>query len=131
MSYRIQGDMNGWIDFSDPLDDTLTYNASGLAEMTRLKGGSIWGGYPTPWEKFVFAVEVGQRYLMENTTLGIPALIQSEGVKNSAIYFRGKKIKGCFAQVFMVSQIMERRSRLRSDLPHRSTRTYFLELPHL
>ena len=93
MSYRIQGDMNGWIDFSDPLDDTLTYNASGLAEMTRLKGGSIWGGYPTPWEKFVFAVEVGQRYLMENTTLGIPALIQSEGMKQSAIYFGTKKIK--------------------------------------
>ena len=45
----------------------------------RLKGGSIWGGYSTPYEKFAFAVEVGQRYLMENTTLGIPALIQSEG----------------------------------------------------
>lgn len=46
----------------------------------RLKGGSIWGGYLVPWEKFVFAVNVGQKYLMENTTLGIPALIQSEGM---------------------------------------------------
>lgn len=26
----IQGDMNGWMNFTDPLDDTLTYNASGL-----------------------------------------------------------------------------------------------------
>ena len=47
--------------------------------MMRLKGGSIWGGYLTPWDKFVFGVTVGQKYLMENTTLGIPALIQSEG----------------------------------------------------
>ena len=44
------------------------------------KAGSIWGGYLTPWDKFVFGVTVGQRYLMENTTLGIPALIQSEGM---------------------------------------------------
>lgn len=41
----------------------------------RLKGGSIWAGY----ENLAYAVNIGQRYLMENTTLGIPALIQSEG----------------------------------------------------
>ena len=46
------------------------------------KGGSIWGGYLTPWNKFVFGVTVGQKYLMENTTLGIPALIQSEGASS-------------------------------------------------
>ena len=78
--FSIQGDMNGWMDFSDPLDETLTYNASGLVEMMATKGGSVWGGYLTPWDKFVFGVEVGQRYLMENTTLGIPALVQSEGL---------------------------------------------------
>lgn len=71
--------MNGWMDLGDPLDDTLTYNATGLEEMMRLKGGSIWAGYKTPYDKLVFGIEVGQRYLMENTTLGIPALIQSEG----------------------------------------------------
>lgn len=76
----IQGDINGWMNMTDPLDDTKTFNQTGLEEMMRLKGGSIWAGYLTPWDKFVFAVEVGQRYLMENTTLGIPALIQSEGL---------------------------------------------------
>ncbi|KAI3598503.1 glycoside hydrolase family 3 protein [Moniliophthora roreri] len=76
----IQGDINGWMDMDDPLDNTLTYNQTGLEEMMRLKGGSIWGGYLVPYEKFVYGVEVGQRYLMENTTLGIPALIQSEGL---------------------------------------------------
>ncbi|OBZ65451.1 Periplasmic beta-glucosidase [Grifola frondosa] len=80
VSQLIQGDMNGWMNFSDPLDDTKTFNQTGLEEMMRQKGGSIWGGYLTPWDKFVFGVTVGQRYLMENTTLGIPALIQSEGL---------------------------------------------------
>lgn len=30
ITQSIQGDMNGWMNFTDPLDDTLTYNASGL-----------------------------------------------------------------------------------------------------
>ncbi|KAJ8469471.1 hypothetical protein ONZ51_g8966 [Trametes cubensis] len=76
----IQGDMNGWMDFNDPLDDTKTFNQTGLEVMMSQKSGSIWGGYLTPWDKFVFGVTVGQRYLMENTTLGIPAIIQSEGL---------------------------------------------------
>ena len=71
--------MDGWMDLSDPLDDTLTYNASGLVDMMTTKGGSIWGGYLMPWDKFVFAVGVGQRYLVGSTTLGIPAMFQSEG----------------------------------------------------
>ena len=37
----IQGDIDGWMDFSDPLDDTLTYNASGLVDMMATKAGSI------------------------------------------------------------------------------------------
>ena len=91
--------MNGWMDFSDPLDDTLVFNQTGLVRskhalcsdsvltrcisqeaMVAQKAGSFWGGYLTPWNKFVYGVTVGQKYLMENTTLGIPALIQSEGL---------------------------------------------------
>ncbi|KAI0051485.1 glycoside hydrolase family 3 protein [Auriscalpium vulgare] len=76
----IQGDINGWMDMSDPLDDTKSFNESGLIDMMATKAGSIWGGYLTPWDKFVYAVNVGQKYLMENTTLGIPAIFQSEGL---------------------------------------------------
>jgi beta-glucosidase len=64
---------------TDPLDNTLTYNATGLADMIRRRGGSIWAGYLMPWEKLAYSIEIGQRYMMENTTLGIPALIESEG----------------------------------------------------
>ncbi|KDR71141.1 hypothetical protein GALMADRAFT_808036 [Galerina marginata CBS 339.88] len=76
----IQGDINGWMNMNNPLDDTLTFNQTGLVQMMATKGGSIWGGYSVPYDKFVFGVTVGQKYLMENTTLGIPALIQSEGL---------------------------------------------------
>ncbi|KAG6840549.1 hypothetical protein C0991_005866 [Blastosporella zonata] len=77
---RIQGDLNGWMNLTDPLDNTLVFNQTGLEEMMEFKGGSIWAGYLTPYEKLVYGINIGQRYLMENTTLGIPALIQSEGL---------------------------------------------------
>jgi beta-glucosidase len=77
----IQGDINGWMpNLNDPLDNTLSFNQTGLEDMMRVKGGAIWAGYLMPWQKLKFAIEVGQRYLLENTTLGIPALIQSEGL---------------------------------------------------
>ncbi|CAK5266567.1 unnamed protein product [Mycena citricolor] len=76
----IQGDINGWMNMTDPLDDTLAFNQTGLEETVRLKGGSIWAGYLTPWDKLVYAINVGQKYMMENTTLGIPAMFQSEGL---------------------------------------------------
>ncbi|KAJ7476846.1 glycoside hydrolase superfamily [Mycena galericulata] len=80
VSQIIQGDLDGWMDLTDPLDDTKTFNQTGLEQMIEFKGGSIWAGYQTPWDKFVYAVNVGQKYMMENTTLGIPALFQSEGL---------------------------------------------------
>jgi hypothetical protein len=36
-------------------------------------------GHPIPWEWFATNVKRAQDYLVKNTTLGIPALVQSEG----------------------------------------------------
>ncbi|KZT55470.1 glycoside hydrolase family 3 protein [Calocera cornea HHB12733] len=80
VSQLIQGDIDGWMNMTDPLDNTLTYNYTGLVDMMSSKSGAIWAGYAMPYEKSIYAVTVGQRYLMENTTLGIPALIQSESL---------------------------------------------------
>ena len=30
---RIQGDIDGWMNMTDPLDDTLTYNQTGLVSI--------------------------------------------------------------------------------------------------
>lgn len=32
-----------------------------------------------PWDRWIYGITVGQQYLMENTTLGIPAIVMSEG----------------------------------------------------
>ncbi|CAE6423351.1 unnamed protein product [Rhizoctonia solani] len=80
VSQLIQGDINGWMNMTDPKDNTLAHNATGLADMMKYKGGSIWAGYSSTYEKLAYAITVGQRYLMENTTLGIPAIFQSEGL---------------------------------------------------
>ncbi|KAG9097940.1 hypothetical protein FRC06_006984 [Ceratobasidium sp. 370] len=76
----IQGDINGWMNMTDPADNTLTYNTTGLAQMMQYKAGSIWAGYSATYEKLAYAITIGQKYLMENTTLGIPAMFQSEGL---------------------------------------------------
>lgn len=36
--------------------------------------------YPVPQQWIAEGVKQGQDYLMQNTTLGIPALVQSEGI---------------------------------------------------
>ncbi|KAI0070156.1 glycoside hydrolase [Panus rudis PR-1116 ss-1] len=76
----IQGDMNGWMNFNDPLDNTLTFNQTGLEAMMSQKAGAIWGGYLAPWSKIAYGISIGQKYLLENTTLGIPAMFQTEGL---------------------------------------------------
>jgi beta-glucosidase len=69
-----------YMNMTDALDDTLTYNATGLAQLMATRAGAIWAGYSTPWEKLVYTIDVGQRFLMHNTTLGIPAIYQTEGL---------------------------------------------------
>lgn len=54
--------------------------ASLKVEELTYKAGAIWGGYLMPWDKWVYGITIGQQYLMENTTLGIPGIVQSEGV---------------------------------------------------
>ena len=47
--------------------------------MMEYKAGVIWAGYLAPWNKIAYAIYTSQKYLMENTTLDIPAIFQSEG----------------------------------------------------
>ena len=37
-------------------------------------------GYPISWEMLTSNIQKGQDYLIHNTTLGIPALVQTEGI---------------------------------------------------
>ncbi|KAJ7062795.1 hypothetical protein C8F01DRAFT_1281834 [Mycena amicta] len=63
VSQIIQGDIKFYLaNPFDPLDDTLEFNQTGLAEMNDQMGGSVWAGYQMPWDKLVFAVNVAQKY---------------------------------------------------------------------
>jgi beta-glucosidase len=51
-----------YMNMTDPLDNTHTYNATGLAELMATRAGAVWAGYSTPWDKLVYTITVGQRY---------------------------------------------------------------------
>ncbi|KAI1446090.1 glycoside hydrolase family 3 protein [Annulohypoxylon stygium] len=71
----VQGDLRNWIDISDG-----ALNQTGLEWSMKYRAGSYYVGVAIPWEMLSDGVKIGQDYLMQNTTLGIPAWVQSEGI---------------------------------------------------
>lgn len=71
----IQGDISNWINTTDN-----SYNASGLVWNMETRAGQFYVGYPVPQQWIADGVKTAQDYLVHNTTLGIPALVQSEGI---------------------------------------------------
>jgi len=71
----IQGDISNWINVTDD-----SFNLTGLEWNMATRAGQFYVGYPVPQEWIAAGVKIGQDYLMQNTTLGIPALVQSEGI---------------------------------------------------
>jgi beta-glucosidase len=71
----IQGDISNWINTTDD-----AFNETGLAWNMATRAGQFYVGYPVPQQWIAEGVKQGQDYLMQNTTLGIPALVQSEGI---------------------------------------------------
>jgi beta-glucosidase len=71
----IQGDISNWINTANN-----AFNASGLAFNMANRAGQFYVGYPVPQQWIADGVKIGQDYLLQNTTLGIPAFVQSEGI---------------------------------------------------
>lgn len=71
----IQGDISNWINTT-----TNAFNATGLTWSMANRAGQFYVGYPAPQQWINEGVKKAQEYLMHNTTLGIPALVQSEGI---------------------------------------------------
>ncbi len=74
-SQLVQGDISNWINMTDN-----SFNLTGLEWSMATRGGSFYVGYPVDQQWIASGVKIGQDYLMKNTTLGIPALVQSEGI---------------------------------------------------
>ena len=71
----MQGDISNWINTTDN-----AFNYSGLVANMATKAGQFYVGYPVPQQWISEGVKRAQDYLMQNTTLGIPAIVQSEGI---------------------------------------------------
>ncbi|PCH05803.1 Glycoside hydrolase, superfamily [Penicillium occitanis (nom. inval.)] len=75
MAQLMQGDITNWMN-----QTTGAFNSSGLIANMEEKAGSFYVGYPISWEMLTSNIQKGQDYLIHNTTLGIPALVQTEGI---------------------------------------------------
>jgi beta-glucosidase len=71
----IQGDISNWINTT-----TNAFNSSGLEWNFKARAGQFYVGYAMPPEWISEGTKRAQEYIMHNTTLGIPALVQTEGI---------------------------------------------------
>ena len=72
-SQLIQGDITNWINTT-----TNAFNATGLEWNMATRAGAFYVGYPVAQQWIAEGVKIAQDYLMHNTTLGIPAMVQTE-----------------------------------------------------
>ncbi|KAK1579792.1 glycosyl hydrolase family 3 N terminal domain-containing protein [Colletotrichum navitas] len=90
----IQGDITNYLNLTDG-----TFNQSGLTWLAEKRSNSIWTGLYTNLTTLAYGARVAQDYLVHNTTLGIPAFIQSEGIHGflalNATIFNSPIAHGC------------------------------------
>ncbi len=94
VSQLVQGDISNWINTTDN-----SFNKTGLIWNMANRAGQFYVGYPVDQQWIAEGVKIGQDYLMHNTTLGIPALVQSEGIHGfligNATIFNSPIAHGC------------------------------------
>ena len=77
----MQGDITNWLNYTSG-----AFNHSGLVQNLEEKAGQFWVGYPIPtWEMLADNIKRGQNYAVNETRLGIPALVQCEGLHGFVI----------------------------------------------
>lgn len=71
----IQGDIKNWINTT-----TNAFNISGLTWNMAERAGQFYVGHPIPQSWISEGIKKAQDYIVHNTTLGIPAFVQTEGI---------------------------------------------------
>ena len=71
----MQGDISNWVNTT-----TGEFNETGLVENFEQKAGQFFAGLDMTWEVLTTNIRRGQDYAMNETRLGIPALVHSEGI---------------------------------------------------
>lgn len=90
----MQGDISNWLNTTDG-----TFNRTGLELSFAQKMGSYYVGYPISWEWLADNIKRGQDYAVNETRLGIPAIVQTEGIHGfligNATIFNSPLAHGC------------------------------------
>jgi beta-glucosidase len=85
-SQLMQGDISEWLNTT-----TGEINTAGLAGFASSTAGQFYVGHDMLWSALSNGIKAAQDYMVHNTTLGIPALAQTEGIHglrvgNAAIF---------------------------------------------
>lgn len=71
----MQGDVSNWLNTTSG-----AFNYSGLVQNFEQKAGMFYVGYPITWDVLATNIKRGQDYAVNSTRLGIPAIVQTEGI---------------------------------------------------
>lgn len=71
----MQGDISNWLNTTSG-----AFNYTGLVLNFEQKAGMFYVGYPISWELLATNIKRGQDYAVNSTRLGIPAIVQTEGI---------------------------------------------------
>ncbi|KXX73014.1 Periplasmic beta-glucosidase [Madurella mycetomatis] len=80
-SQLLQGDIRNWMN-----ETTGALNRTGLEWSTRVRGNSFYVGVSVPNEWLSEHIKAAQDYIQEDTYLGIPAFVQTEGIHGFLAY---------------------------------------------
>jgi beta-glucosidase len=90
----MQGDISNWLNVTSG-----AFNRTGLETSFDQKAGSYYVGYPISWDWLAENIQVAQNYSVNETRLGIPPIVQTEGIHGfligNATIFNSPIAHGC------------------------------------
>jgi beta-glucosidase len=75
LTSSLAGDISNWLNTTSG-----EYNQTGLEFNFANRSGMFYVGYPISWDWLAEGIKKGQDYAVNNTRLGIPAIVQTEGI---------------------------------------------------
>lgn len=102
----MQGDISNWLNVTFG-----EFNRTGLELSFEQKAGSYYVGYPVSWDWLAENIKIGQDYAVNETRLGIPPIVQTEGIHGfligNATIFNSPIAHGCSFNRSLIERMAE------------------------
>ncbi|KAM0714883.1 hypothetical protein Q7P37_009348 [Cladosporium fusiforme] len=102
----MQGDISNWLNVTSG-----AFNRTGLVTSFDQKAGSYYVGYPISWDWLAENIQRGQDYAVNETRLGIPPIVQTEGIHGfligNATIFNSPIAHGCSFNRSLIERMAE------------------------